>query len=86
MAPDAAGTRYGHGMTRQAWLRSRTQVRTCRLEAFQSREIGVLGYADPDRIVYYRALVRRHTTQWEFDLGQISAFPKVTIPLLLLGR
>jgi len=27
----------------------------------------------------YRAPVHRHTTQSEFDLGQIAAFPKVTI-------
>src|SRR5262245_21489303 len=56
-----------------------TKTNTDRVEACQSREIGVLGYADPDRIVYYRAPVRRHTTQSEFDLGQIAAFPKVTI-------
>jgi L-asparaginase len=56
-----------------------TKRNTYRVEAFQSREIGVLGYADPDRIVYYRAPVRRHTTQSEFNLGQIAEFPKVTI-------
>jgi L-asparaginase len=56
-----------------------TKSNTYRVEAFQSREIGVLGYADPDRIVYYRAPVRRHTTQSEFNLGQIAEFPKVTI-------
>src|SRR5215472_10445675 len=45
-----------------------TKSNTCRTETFQSRELGILGYADPDRIVFYRAPVRRHTTQSQFDL------------------
>jgi L-asparaginase len=56
-----------------------TKTNTYRVETFQAREVGVLGYADPDRIVYYRAPVRRHTTQSQFDLSQIGAFPKVDI-------
>jgi L-asparaginase len=56
-----------------------TKSNTYRVETFQSRELGILGYADPDRIVFYRAPVRKHTTQSEFDLSQISAFPKVSI-------
>jgi L-asparaginase len=56
-----------------------TKTNTYRLETFQSRELGILGYADPDRIVFYRAPVRRHTTQSQFDLAGISVFPKVSI-------
>src|SRR5262249_49990341 len=56
-----------------------TKTNTYRVETFQTREIGILGYADPDRIVFYRAPTRRHTTQSQFDLAQISAFPKVSI-------
>ena len=56
-----------------------TKSNTYRVETFQAREVGILGYADPDRIVYYRAPVRRHTTQSQFDLSQIAAFPKVDI-------
>ena len=56
-----------------------TKTNTYRVETFQSREVGILGYADPDRIVFYRAPVRRHTTQSEFDLTQMDAFPKVDI-------
>ena len=56
-----------------------TKSNTYRLETFQSRELGILGYADPDRIVFYRAPVRRHTTQSQFDLAKIKAFPKVSI-------
>ena len=56
-----------------------TKSNTYRLETFQSRELGILGYADPDRIVFYRAPVRKHTTQSQFDLAKITAFPKVSI-------
>jgi L-asparaginase len=56
-----------------------TKANTYRLETFQSRELGILGYADPDKIVFYRTPTRRHTTQSQFDLAQITDFPKVSI-------
>ena len=56
-----------------------TKANTYRLETFQSRELGILGYADPDRIVFYRTPTRRHTTQSQFDLTQIGEIPKVHI-------
>ena len=56
-----------------------TKTNTYRVETFQSREVGILGYADPDRVVYYRSPVRKHTMQSEFDIAQIPSFPKVTI-------
>jgi len=56
-----------------------TKTNTYRVQTFQSRELGLLGYADPDRVVFYRAPLRKHTTQSQFDLGAIKAFPKVNI-------
>ena len=56
-----------------------TMTNTYRLETFQARELGILGYADPDRIVFYRAPTRKHTIQSQFDLAQINEFPKVSI-------
>ena len=56
-----------------------TKTNTYRLETFQARELGILGYADPDRIVFYRAPTRKHTIQSQFDLTQINEFPKVSI-------
>jgi L-asparaginase len=56
-----------------------TKTNTYRLETFQSRELGILGYADPDKIVFYRAPTRRHTTQSQFDLTQTGELPKVSI-------
>lgn len=56
-----------------------TKTNTYRVETFQSRELGILGYADPDRIVFYRTPTRKHTMQSPFDLTQINEFPKVSI-------
>src|SRR5215470_361533 len=56
-----------------------TKSNTYRVETFVTRELGILGYADADKIVFYRAPTRRHTTQSEFDVAQIGSFPKVSI-------
>jgi L-asparaginase len=56
-----------------------TKTNTYRVETFQAREVGILGYADPDRIVFYRSPTRKHTIQSQFDLTNIDEFPKVTI-------
>lgn len=56
-----------------------SKTNTYRVETFQARELGLLGYADPDRIVYYRAPTRRHTTQSQFDLTRMGDLPKVAI-------
>jgi L-asparaginase len=45
-----------------------TKTSTCQVQTFRSRDLGLLGYADPDRIVFYRAPLRRHTMQSEFDI------------------
>jgi len=56
-----------------------TKSNTYRVETFQARELGILGYADPDRIVFYRAPTRRHTMQSQFELTATTELPKVTI-------
>jgi L-asparaginase len=56
-----------------------TKTNTYRVETFQAREVGILGYADPDRIVFYRAPTRKHTSQSQFDVTEIDEFPKVSI-------
>jgi L-asparaginase len=56
-----------------------TKTNTYRVETFQARELGILGYADPDRVVYYRSPTRKHTTQSQFDIARITEFPKVSI-------
>jgi len=56
-----------------------TKSNTYRVQTFQARELGILGYADPDRIVFYRSPTRRHTTQSQFDLREITELPRVSI-------
>src|SRR6266851_74661 len=56
-----------------------TKSNTYRVQTFQARELGILGYADPDRIVFYRSPTRRHTTQSQFDLREITEIPRVSI-------
>jgi L-asparaginase len=49
-----------------------TKTDTYHLQTFRSRGVGILGYADADRIEYYRTPNRRHTVDSEFDLATIS--------------
>ncbi len=56
-----------------------TKTSTYRVETFNSRELGFLGYVDGDRVTFYRAPTRRHTADSEFDLAGVAAFPRVDI-------
>jgi L-asparaginase len=56
-----------------------TKASTYRLETFRSHDLGMLGYADPDRIVIYRAPTRRHAPETEFDVRGATALPRVDI-------
>jgi L-asparaginase len=55
------------------------KTNTYRLQTFRSRDLGLLGYADADAIVYYRAPARRHTAQSEFDLAGLPSLPRVDV-------
>jgi L-asparaginase len=56
-----------------------SKTNTYRVETFQARELGILGYADPDKIAFYRAPTRKHTVQSQFELTQATQLPKVSI-------
>ncbi len=56
-----------------------TKTNTYHVHTFRSRDVGLLGYADADRIVYYRAPLQRHTTHSEFTLDGITALPRVEV-------
>lgn len=56
-----------------------TKTNTFRLETFQSGELGFLGYADSDRVVYYRSPMRRHTMRSEFDITNVTELPRVDV-------
>lgn len=62
-----------------------TKTNTYHLHAFRGRDMGLLGYADADRIVYYRAPTRRHTTASEFELVAADPLPRVDILYIHTG-
>lgn len=56
-----------------------TKTHTYRVQTFRSRDMGLLGYVDADRIEYYRAPLRKHTTASEFDVAAVDAIPYVEV-------
>src|SRR6266446_6994744 len=63
-----------------------TKNATYRVEAFQSRDLGPLGFADADgKIVYYHQSARRHTVDTEFDVQYLPSLPRVDIVLSYVG-
>lgn len=63
-----------------------TKTATYRVETFQGRDLGPLGYADNDgRVVYYHRPVRPHTIATEFDLSKLGELPRVDVVVTYLG-
>jgi L-asparaginase len=59
-----------------------TKNSTYRVEAFESRDLGPLGFADADgRVVYYHQPARKHTTKTEFDVRTMRSLPRVDVVL-----
>jgi L-asparaginase type II len=52
---------------------------TYRLEAFQSGDLGVLGYVDSDQVVFYRQPLKKHSTDSVFEVSDASELPQVDI-------
>jgi len=52
---------------------------TYRLETYNSRDLGVLGYVDEDRITFYRTPLKQHTTATPFDISRLQKLPRVDI-------
>lgn len=59
--------------------RDTTKTNTYRMETFVARDLGPLGYADSDRIVFYRQPLYRHTSHSEFDISKLDDLPRVDI-------
>lgn len=60
--------------------REATKTNTYRLEAFQSGQLGFLGYVDPDKkIHFYRQPTKKHTVHSEFAYEIINYLPEVEI-------
>jgi L-asparaginase len=59
-----------------------TKNSTFRVDAFTSRDLGPLGFADADgKVIYYHAPTRRHTRATEFDVRAAQILPRVDIVL-----
>lgn len=50
-----------------------------RLETYNSRDLGALGFVDEDRITFYRAPLRQHTGATPFDVLHLQKLPRVDI-------
>lgn len=63
-----------------------TKTATYRVETFQGRDLGPLGYADGDgRIRFYHRPALRHTTSSAFDWSSITDLPRVDVVLSYVG-
>ena len=62
-----------------------TKTDAHRLHTFQTRGWGLLGVVDADRVVFYREVVRRHTTRSEFDPALVTALPRVDVIMVYQG-
>lgn len=62
-----------------------TKTEALRLHTFQTRGYGILGVVDPDRVAYYRDVVKRHTSHSEFDISRVEKLPRVDVVLVYQG-
>ncbi len=62
-----------------------TKTHAQRLDTFNSGIYGPMGSVEPDRIIYYRRPMRRHTRRTEFDPATIARLPQVDIVMSYLG-
>ncbi len=56
-----------------------TKTNTYHVHTFRSRDVGLLGYADADRVVFYRTPTRRHTIGSEFEVASVRRLPRVEV-------
>jgi L-asparaginase len=59
--------------------RDTTKTNTLRVETFEAPEMGLLGYVDEDKVAFYRAPTKRHTSTSEFDISSLTQLPKVAV-------
>jgi L-asparaginase len=62
-----------------------TKTDAHRPHTFRSRDYGLLGVVDVDRVVFYRDVVKRHTKRSEFDVSQLEDLPRVDVVLTYQG-
>jgi len=77
--PDAAGRGVLTVLTSEIQsARDVTKSNAFRVDTFDSRDFGVLGYVDSDaRVLFYRDVMRAHTTATQFDVRGRKDVPRV---------
>ena len=58
-----------------------SKTNTSTPDSFRTPELGLLGYVQGGRPVFYRQPLRRHTVDSEFDLAGVTRLPQVEIML-----
>ena len=56
-----------------------TKTLAYRVQTFKGVDVGVIGFADPDRIVFYREPTRKHTTESAFAGMDFETLPPVEV-------
>ncbi len=80
IAPDSRGRGVMICMNQQLTsAREGTKTSAYKVEAFNARDLGLLGVVDPDGVQYYRKPFRRHTVMSEFAIEKITTFPRVDV-------
>ncbi len=63
-----------------------TKTATYRVQAFQGRDLGPLGYADADgRVIYFHRTEKKHTLDTEFDVQKLQSLPRVDVVVSYVG-
>jgi L-asparaginase type II len=62
-----------------------TKMNTYHLQTFRTRDLGLLGYIDPDKIEFYRTPHRHHTVNSEFSLASVQSMPYVEVAYIHTG-
>lgn len=62
-----------------------TKTDALRLQTFRSRDHGLLGVVDRDRVVFYRRIAQRHNAALEFDVASLTDLPRVDVIMVYQG-
>jgi len=79
-SPQAHGKGVLHCMNQNInTARDVTKTSAYRVQTFKGVDVGAIGFADPDRVVFYREPARRHTMTSEFAGIDFKSLPPVEI-------
>lgn len=63
-----------------------TKTSTYRVQAFEARDAGPLGYADADsKVIWNHRTERAHTSATEFDVSALESLPRVDVVVSYVG-